>query len=149
MTHHDRGTLSTIFKRWHVETNTEHFNVNVEEMTPTLEDVWKILRLRVTGVVVNLRRMEKYDDCISRMLGQVPPGGNHFIVQLTWLRNTFKQLPQNYNCITLLQHTRAYLLYLVSRTIFANSVDGIFTAFENTEVAGQYAWGAIALAFLF
>ncbi|ERN19209.1 hypothetical protein AMTR_s00061p00190500 [Amborella trichopoda] len=49
MTHHNRGILAIMIERWYVETNTRHFNIDVREMMPTIEDVWKILRLRVTG----------------------------------------------------------------------------------------------------
>ncbi|ERN20338.1 hypothetical protein AMTR_s00066p00195830 [Amborella trichopoda] len=38
MTHHDHDTLSTMIERWRAEANTRHFNVDVEETLPTLED---------------------------------------------------------------------------------------------------------------
>ncbi|ERN11301.1 hypothetical protein AMTR_s00024p00244470 [Amborella trichopoda] len=46
MTHHDHDTLSTIIERWHVETSTGHLNVDIKEMIPTLEDTWRIRRLK-------------------------------------------------------------------------------------------------------
>ncbi|ERN00883.1 hypothetical protein AMTR_s00103p00134680 [Amborella trichopoda] len=121
-------------------------------MMPTLEDVWKILRLRVTSVAVTLRIVDKY--FISCMLGRLPPDGNHSIIQLTWLRTTFKQLSHNPNRITLLRHTLAYLLYLVGHTIFVDSTYGIIPKnylqfFEDIDIVDQYAWGAAALAVLF
>ncbi|ERN10783.1 hypothetical protein AMTR_s00027p00220230 [Amborella trichopoda] len=150
MTHHDRGILSTIIERWPIETNTGHFNIDIREMMPTLEDVWKILRLNVTGVAVTLRRVENYGDYIVHMIGELPPGLSHSIIRLMWLRNTFKRYPHNYNLTTLLQHTCAYLLYLVGCTIFADSTDGTVSTiclqpFEDIETTGQYAWGAVAL----
>ncbi|ERN16289.1 hypothetical protein AMTR_s00063p00188450 [Amborella trichopoda] len=66
----------------------------------------------------------------------------------------FQRLPHNYNRTTLLRYTRTYLLYLVGYTIFANSTDGTVPTiylqrFEDVDVASQYAWSAVALAFLF
>ncbi|ERN16596.1 hypothetical protein AMTR_s00031p00242430 [Amborella trichopoda] len=84
--------MSTIIERWCIETNTGHFNIDVGEMMPTLEDTLKILWSKVTGVAVTLRRVENYGDYIVRIIGHLPPGRNHSIIRLTWLRNTFKQL---------------------------------------------------------
>ncbi|XP_011625493.1 protein MAIN-LIKE 2 [Amborella trichopoda] len=154
MNRHNCGTLSTIIERLHVETNTGHFNVDIVEMMPTLEDRWKVLRLKATGVVVIVRRVENYEEHIVRMIGQLPSGHSHSFIRLTWLRNRFRQIPQNYNRTTLLRYTGAYLFYLVRCTIFADFTDGTVPIiylqfFEDINVAGQYAWSAATLSFLF
>ncbi|ERN13902.1 hypothetical protein AMTR_s00021p00096590 [Amborella trichopoda] len=104
-------------------------------MMRTLGDTWKILRLNVTGVAATLRRVENYEDYVVCMKGQLPPGRSHFMIRLTWLRNTFKRLPHNYNRTTLLRYT------------WNGSYNLQF--FKDIDVVGQYAWGATALAFLF
>ncbi|ERM97355.1 hypothetical protein AMTR_s00073p00177110 [Amborella trichopoda] len=154
MNQHDCVTLSTIIERSRSETNTGHFNVDIGEMMPTLEDTWKIFQLKVTGVAITVRRVENYEEHIVCMIGEVPPGRSNSFIQLTWLRNTFNQIPKNYNRTTLLRYTRAYLLYLVGRTIFADSTNRTVPTiylqlFEDIDVVGQYAWGVAALAFLF
>ncbi|ERN05599.1 hypothetical protein AMTR_s01690p00009650, partial [Amborella trichopoda] len=112
MNQHDRGTLFTIIERWHAETNTWHFNADIGEMMPILEDTWKILRLKVIGVAVTVRRVENYEEHIICMIGQLSPGHSHSFIRRTWWRNTFNQIPENYNRTTLIRYTCAYLLYL-------------------------------------
>ncbi|ERM98785.1 hypothetical protein AMTR_s00093p00053320 [Amborella trichopoda] len=84
----------------------------------------EILWLKVTIVAITLRRVENYGEYIVCMKGQLPPGRSHSFIQLTWLRNTFKRLPQNYNRTTLLRYNHAYLLYLVGCTTFADFTYG-------------------------
>ncbi|ERN00578.1 hypothetical protein AMTR_s00091p00023430 [Amborella trichopoda] len=82
MSHHDRGTLSIMIERCCAEKNTKYFNIDIEVMMLTLEDAWKIIQLRMTSVVVTLRRVEKYEDYIGHMLGQLPPGDEDAIEEL-------------------------------------------------------------------
>ncbi|ERN16293.1 hypothetical protein AMTR_s00063p00195150 [Amborella trichopoda] len=54
MSHHNHGTLAIIVERWRAETNNGHFNINVEDILPTLEDAWSIIWLRVTAALAYL-----------------------------------------------------------------------------------------------
>ncbi|XP_020529868.1 protein MAIN-LIKE 2-like [Amborella trichopoda] len=153
MNQHDRNILSTIIERWRFKTSTGHY-VDIREMMPRLEDTRKILQLKVPGVAVTVRRVENYEKHIVRMIGQLAPSRNHSFIRLTWLRNAFNQIPENYNRTTLLRYTCAYILYLVGCIIVVDSTYGTIPTiylqlFEDIDVAGQYAWGAVALVFLF
>ncbi|ERN09778.1 hypothetical protein AMTR_s00029p00240240 [Amborella trichopoda] len=68
--------------------------------------------------------------------------------------NAERGLPSNASPVEIVKYTRAYLLFLISVTIFANaSVATVPTRylqfFEDIGQASRYTWGATALAYLY
>ncbi|XP_050205444.1 protein MAIN-LIKE 2 [Mercurialis annua] len=150
----DNPLISALVERWRRETNTFHFTVG--EMTVTLQDVALLLGLAIDGKpVIGLT----YTTCSSvceRLLGRAPDSkyASGGMVKLSWLKEFFSNCPVDAPTEVVEQCTRAYLLYLVGSTIFStttgNKVPVMYLPlFENFEEAGNYAWGAAALAFLY
>ncbi|ERN20662.1 hypothetical protein AMTR_s00070p00176680 [Amborella trichopoda] len=141
-------------KRWHSDTNSFHYNIQIGEMTPTLFDVYEILGLVVDGDPVTCRPISDLREFIDINLGIVPIGGNLAIIKHSWLKANFHTLLPDLTHVQVLRYTRAYMLFLISVTIFAySSVATMPTRylqfFEDIEEAGKYAWGAVALAYLY
>ncbi|ERN08896.1 hypothetical protein AMTR_s00015p00220220 [Amborella trichopoda] len=87
-------------------------------------------------------------------LGDCPKGYKLSHLKHTWLRMKFEQLPKRPTKLNLLQHTRAYLFYLVGTAIFADASQGstlisYLQLFQDLDEAKKYVWGASALAFLY
>ncbi|ERN12735.1 hypothetical protein AMTR_s00043p00127230 [Amborella trichopoda] len=122
-------------------------------MTPTLFDVYEILGLGVDGDPVTSRPIKDLQKFIEDNLGIVPDG-NLASMRHTWLKANFRELPPDTTPVQVYRYTGAYLLFLISVTIFADaSVSTVPTRylqfFEDIEGASTYAWGAAALAFLY
>ncbi|XP_020528826.1 protein MAINTENANCE OF MERISTEMS-like isoform X1 [Amborella trichopoda] len=152
VTHIDCSLLRAFIGKWCKVTNTSWLTVG--EMTPTLYDVWHILRILVIGKPVTGIRPKDYKAFIIEFLGNYHIGDKLNRLKHTWLRAKFEQLPKKPTKIKLLQHTRAYLLYLVGTTIFADtSQDSTLTSylqlFGDLDEAEKYAWGATTLTFLY
>ncbi|KAL8499009.1 hypothetical protein ACS0TY_022099 [Phlomoides rotata] len=126
----DRSLISALVERWRKETNT--FHMTIGEVTVSLEDVAYLLGLPIDGKPV------------TGVTGRV---------KLTWLRTMFSSCPKDASSEDVVFHTRAYLLYLVGSTIFStadNQVPAMYLQlFGNFDEAGNYAWGAAALSFLY
>ncbi|KAK6914752.1 Aminotransferase-like, plant mobile domain [Dillenia turbinata] len=88
---------------------------------------------------------------------KVAPNAEHAtggMVKLSWLRSSFSNCPEDANMEVTLQHTRAYILYLMGSTIFStttgNKVPVMYLQFlEDFDTVGNYAWGAAALSYLY
>ncbi|ERN11061.1 protein MAIN-LIKE 2 [Amborella trichopoda] len=122
-------------------------------MTPALFDVYEILGLAVDGDPVTCRPIKDLRKFIKDNLGIVPDG-NLASLRHTWLKANFRELSPDATSIQVYRYTRAYLLFLISVTIFANaSVSTVspryLQFFEDIEGASTYAWGAATLAFLY
>lgn len=149
----DNSLISALVERWRRETNTFHFPVG--EMTITLEDVGLILGLAIDGKpVVGPASSGGPGTVCENLLGKAPDDLNGGMLKLTWLKESFSKCPEDAPIEIVERYTRAYLLYLVGSTIFStttgNKVSIIYLSFfENFDEAGQYAWGAAALAFLY
>ncbi|ERN12279.1 hypothetical protein AMTR_s00034p00240950 [Amborella trichopoda] len=122
-------------------------------MTPTLFDVYEILGLVVDGDPVTCRPIKDMRKFIEDNLGIVPDG-NLARLRHTWLKANFKELLRDAAPVQVYRYTRAYLLFLISVTIFADALVSTVPTrylqfFEDIEGANTYAWGAAALAFLY
>ncbi|ERN00282.1 hypothetical protein AMTR_s00107p00031320 [Amborella trichopoda] len=123
-------------------------------MTPTLFDVYEILGLAVEGKLVTCRPISDLREFIKNNLGIVPTGANLTTIKHSWLKDNFRELPLGATLVEVLRYSRAYLLFIISVTIFADaSVATVPTRylqfFEDIEEARRYAWGATAHAFLY
>ncbi|ERM94436.1 hypothetical protein AMTR_s00010p00258360 [Amborella trichopoda] len=122
-------------------------------MTPTLFDVYEILGLAMDGDPITCRPISDLRKYIEDNLGIVLDG-NLTVLRHTWLKANFRELPRDTTHVEVVRYTRAYLLFLVSVTIFAYaSVSTVPTRylqfFGDIEKAGKSACGATALACLY
>lgn len=148
----DNSLISALVERWRRETNT--FHLPFGEMTITLEDVGLLLGLQIDGKPVIGAASKVPSSVCEKLLGKAPEDLNGGMLKLTWLKECFSKCPEDAATEILEFHTRAYLLYLVGSTIFStttgNKVSVMYLPlFENFDEAGNYAWGAAALAFLY
>jgi len=75
-------------------------------------------------------------------------------VRLEWLRSKFSDISDADSPIYIMCCVRAYLLYLVGCTIFADKSDTrvsimYLPLFENIGSVSSYTWGATALVYLY
>ncbi|XP_062155906.1 protein MAIN-LIKE 2-like [Alnus glutinosa] len=148
----DSALIAALVERWRRETNT--FHLPVGEMAITLEDVALLLGLAIDGEpVIGVTNSTPSLLC-EKLLGRVPEDLTGGMVKLTWLKEFFSQCPKDASSEEIVHRTRAYLLYLVGSTIFStttgNKVPVMYLSlFEDFDKAGEFAWGAAALAFLY
>ncbi|ERN08284.1 hypothetical protein AMTR_s00156p00021000 [Amborella trichopoda] len=101
----DHPLVAANAERWHSETNSFHYNIQIGEMTPAIFDVYKILGLFVDGEPVTCRPINDLRKFIEDNLGIIP--------------------------------------------IEVATVPTRYLQFEDIEQANRYAWGAVALAYLY
>ncbi|KAK6911906.1 Aminotransferase-like, plant mobile domain [Dillenia turbinata] len=150
----DKPLISALVERWRRETNT--FHMTVGEMTITLEDVALILGLGIDGEPVVGVTYATSNTLCEKLLGKAPSAehASGGMVKLSWLRSSFSNCPEDASIEVMLQHTRAYILYLMGSTIFStttgNKVPVMYLQFlEDFDTIGNYAWGAAALSYLY
>ncbi|KAI8559806.1 hypothetical protein RHMOL_Rhmol04G0203200 [Rhododendron molle] len=92
------------------------------------------------------------EGALEWFLGKVPPLHSHGHVNVSWLSKTFLKadiLTQ----VSVEQLTRAFLLYLLGQTLFANKDSSVHTQFfaplQHLEAVWEFDWGAYALATLY
>ncbi|ERN10639.1 hypothetical protein AMTR_s00028p00195620 [Amborella trichopoda] len=107
-------------ERWRSEINTFHFNIHIGEMTSMLFDVYEILRLVVDGNPITCPPINDLRQYMEDHLGIVPDG-NLTNLRHTWLKVNFRELPPDATPIQVYKYTRAYLLFLISVTIFVDA----------------------------
>jgi len=82
-------------ERWRTETHTFHFPLG--ETTITLEDVKLVLGLPIDGEVITGITSGDLVSLCEQLLGFIPPStavkGN--AINLSWLNNTFQELPHH------------------------------------------------------
>ncbi|KAH7565506.1 hypothetical protein JRO89_XS09G0219600 [Xanthoceras sorbifolium] len=159
----NNALISALVERWRRETNT--FHLSNGEITITLDEVARILGLRVDGEAVvrdtttcAATGTTNMEICES-LLGKAPNSDAKEIkggmVKLSWLKENFSECPKDASSDEEVeQRTRAFLLYLVGSTIFATTSGNLvpllyLPLFKDFDKAGKYAWGAAALAFLY
>jgi len=120
----DLGLVLGFMERWHPETNT--FHLPIGEMTITLDDIWSLLHLSITGNFCSTKNL-KYEysvEILMTFLGvdramacEELNQSRGAQVRLSWLRELYDSYCDN----ELWEFdARAYLLHLVGCTIFAN-----------------------------
>ncbi|XP_006842489.2 pentatricopeptide repeat-containing protein At1g06710, mitochondrial [Amborella trichopoda] len=118
-------------------------------MTPTLFDVYEILGLVVDGDPITYYPISDLREFIENNLGIVPTRGNVAVIKYSWLKANFRTLLPEVP-----RYTRAYLLFLISVTIFTDPLQATVSIrylqfLEHIVEVGRNAWGAAALAYLY
>ena len=150
--------MCAFVERWHPETNS--FHLPLGELTITLDDVSNLLHLPIIGqfyTYLSLDAAAATDLLVDSL--RVERGvaaaetrhcrGGH--VRLSWLREMYEDACSRRQWTVA---ARAYLLYLVGCTIFANksatsvsvSYLGLFVDLRHT---GGYSWAAAALTHMY
>ncbi|KAM7474205.1 hypothetical protein LguiB_021448 [Lonicera macranthoides] len=156
----EKTLVSAFIERWHPETNT--FHLPFGEMTITLDDVCQILGVPVIGTCVHVGG-KKFTSAIGVTLLEMYLGvstdeamkeTNTCSVRLEWLKTMFKGTPQESESSHLDQCARAYLLYLLRCTIFADKTGNrvsisYLECLKDLDAIRGYAWGMAILAYLF
>lgn len=151
----DLAALIALVERWQDTTHTFHFRWG--EVTFTPRDLFVLTGVECSGEpltlnaalkYINLRRRITY---YERMLGFVPTqsGGNIRLTEILahWERRRPQTALEGHQC------ARAFILYLVGTTLYANSGGTISVAFvpilaRLSELPGM-DWGTPALGFLY
>jgi len=154
----DLGLVLGFVERWHPETNT--FHLPIGEMTITLDDVWSLLHLSISGNFCSTKNLE-YEDSVEilttllgvdRAMACVELNQSRGAqVRLSWLREWYDNYCENelWEFVA-----RAYLLHLVGCTIFANkSTTYVRThyleLFRDLSTCRRYGWRVAALVHLY
>ena len=157
----NRNLICAFVERWHPETNT--FHMPFGDMTITLEDVYCITGLPLTGLPVAYDEYtdESAAELVERLLGvssqeaEIALGGaNGKMLKLGWLCDQFSgdvtsDDPDVAHCAA-----RAYLLYILGCTLFGDKTGTkvnvcYLRLLEDASSVQEYAWGAATLAFLY
>ncbi|XP_028090320.1 protein MAIN-LIKE 1-like [Camellia sinensis] len=159
--HGNRVAISAFVERWHLETNT--FHMLDGEIIIMLDDMKTILSIPVTGKALSCSKLTRYEaaELVSSTL-EVPVN-DAFVelvqscgqfVKLEWLRIRFHEVKDTDDANFIKYAARAYLLYLLGCTFFTNESRTQVPVADlhmltDIDVIGLYAWGAVALAFLY
>ncbi|XP_028123334.1 protein MAIN-LIKE 1-like [Camellia sinensis] len=146
---------------WQPETNT--FHLPFGEMSPTLDDVSVILGIPVIGKPVSCKKLSNVNaaNLLVEALGVIIDEANVALkvaqgqsIKVESLRQRFGSVSNADNDNTIDCAARAYLLYLLGCTLFANKtgtrVPVVYLSFlMDLRSVVSYAWDAAALAFLY
>ncbi|KAL7208659.1 hypothetical protein ACSBR1_030405 [Camellia fascicularis] len=132
-------------------------------MSQTLDDVSVILGIPVIGKSVSCKKLSNVDaaNLLVEALGVTIDEANVALkvargqsIKVKWLRQRFGSVSDADNDNTIECAARAYLLYLLDCTLFADKtgtrVPVVYLSFlMDLRSVPSYAWGAAALAFLY
>ena len=160
----DIRLITALIERWRPETNT--FHLPCGEMTITLEDVYMILGLPVTGRPLTHSELERPKEWFMKNW-EDPYMSEQERREFYKDGLHFKQLRNRYGAradtrdmdaaqieVQCRVHTRAYMLFIIGGVLFpSSSRDTVHPRYmqllmEDSEIRG-YAWGAAVLAHLY
>ncbi|CAI0459960.1 unnamed protein product [Linum tenue] len=89
-----------------------------------------------------------------RLLGRAPTNLGDGVIRISWLRETFDQLPPSASPDTTEQFARAYALSLLGGVLFPDRSGGsihlqYLLLVEDWRRAGRFAWGAAVLSHMY
>ena len=111
----DRAMITVLVERWRQETHT--FHLPLGEATITLLDIVVPSRLPFEGHAVFTvgSQLHSWQDKVERVFGQRPLGSRGSALRVTWLIETFRELPVDADEVTIERHAKAYLFDLIGR----------------------------------
>ncbi|XP_028101718.1 protein MAIN-LIKE 1-like [Camellia sinensis] len=158
---HERGTLKCLNHGFKV--SEWSFNLKENEQSKFHDDVSVILVIPVIGKSVSYKKLSNVDaaNLLVETLGVIVDEANVGLkvaqgqsIKVEWLRQRFGSVSDADNDNTIECATRAYLLYFLGCTLFANKtgtcIPVVYLSFlMDLRSVASYAWGAAALAFLY
>ncbi|KAL6636866.1 hypothetical protein ACP70R_024438 [Stipagrostis hirtigluma subsp. patula] len=148
----DHALLNALVERWRRETQT--FHLRFGEMTVLLKDVAILTGLRVHGAPVTGPTDCKWEQLCLQLLGQEPPQIKGGSINIAWLHDTFKNLPEGANQSDIEYAARAYILYQIGCSLFPDPSGTrvhlrYLALLRDFDASGEMAWGAAVLAHLY
>ncbi|KAI8571874.1 hypothetical protein RHMOL_Rhmol01G0153700 [Rhododendron molle] len=148
----DWSLMTSLVERWWDTTNTFHLP-SAGDMTITPSDFSLLIGLRVGGASLRVDpRLWERIGALEWFLGKVPPLHSKGHIDIAWLSKTYMKadiLTQ----VSVEQLTRAFLLYLLGQTLFANMDSSVHTQFlaplQHLGAIREFDWGSSALATLY
>ncbi|CAN6309217.1 unnamed protein product [Urochloa humidicola] len=148
----DHALLNALVERWHRETQT--FHLRFGEITVLLKDVAILTGLRVHGAPVTGPTNCNWEQLCAQLLGQEPPQIKGGSINIAWLLDTFKTLPEDANQSDVEYAARAYILYQIGCSLFPDPSGTrvhlkYLALLRDFDASGEMAWGAAVLAHLY
>ncbi|CAN1807867.1 Serine/threonine-protein phosphatase 7 long form homolog [Linum perenne] len=153
----DHDLITALVERWRLETHT--FHMPEGECTLSLQDVNIISGLRIDGgVVTSWTASNSWIKMIADFLGpRLKAGSAHMKgsqLKLTWLTQTFNELPPHPTPLDIERYARAYMLCLIGGFLFPNKSTRYvhlmwLPLLANFNNAATLSWGLACLAWLY
>ncbi|XP_004981664.1 serine/threonine-protein phosphatase 7 long form homolog isoform X1 [Setaria italica] len=148
----DHALLNALVERWRRETQT--FHLRFGEITVLLKDVAILTGLRVHGAPVTGPTNCNWEQLCTQLLGQEPPQIKGGSINIAWLHDTFKTLPEGANQSDVEYAARAYILYQIGCSLFPDPSGTrvhlrYLALLRDFDASGEMAWGAAVLAHLY
>ncbi|KAJ4951925.1 hypothetical protein NE237_028757 [Protea cynaroides] len=150
----NRQHLSALMERWWADTNTFHFPQLEMGITPS--EFCFYTGLRVGGKPMPWNKHFGPDDLaeVAFLLNREPDAVTSYMnVPCSWLLDNFGNIDLRVAPELVESTVRAFLLYLLGQTLFSNANGfvnlSLLIPLRNLETAGEYDWGAAAMAYLF
>ncbi|RLN40866.1 hypothetical protein C2845_PM01G27330 [Panicum miliaceum] len=148
----DHALLNALVERWRRETQT--FHLRFGEITVLLKDVAILTGLRVHGAPVTGPANCNWEQLCTQLLGQEPPQIKGGSINIAWLHDTFKTLPEGANQSDVEYAARAYILYQIGCSLFPDPSGTrvhlrYLALLRDFDASGEMAWGAAVLAHLY
>jgi len=146
--------VTALVERWRSETHT--FHLPIGETTITLEDVALQLGLPIDGEPITGVMSGELVSFCQDLLGTTPPEnvvlGN--TIKLSWLNNTFQQLPEGATNDVVAQYARAHILSLIGSMLMPDTSTSrvhlmYLLLLANLNNASNFSWGSAVLASLY
>ncbi|KAH1225987.1 Protein MAIN-LIKE 1 [Glycine max] len=142
--HWRSGSYIAFVKRWHKETS--NFHLSVGELTITLDDVASLLHLLIIGAFHSFEPLHM-DEAVIMLVELVEVPDEE-------ARAETAQYQRRCEARHWIVAAHAYLLHLVSCTLFANKsathVHVVYLdAFLDLDQSGTYAWGVVSLVHMY
>ena len=144
--------ITALVDRWRPETHTFHFFGG--EVSVTLQDVTMISGLPIKGEPICFSTdSEGWHETMVGLIGKEPGvQGKSAGASYHWIAENFSKYPDDVDDETVQQYCRAYLWYVVSRTLFSDGT-GVNASFMWLKLFAGWehglSWGTTALAYLY
>lgn len=144
--------ITALVDRWRPETHS--FHLPCGEMTVTLQDVSMILALPIRGQPLCFSTDPKgWRESMKALIGCAPVvPGMVAGAPYTWISLRYKRCPEHASEEEEQQYARAYVWYVISRTLFADSSGNNAPWMWLKALTGwdtKISWGSAALAYLY
>uniref|UniRef100_A0ACD5Z6R4 Uncharacterized protein n=1 Tax=Avena sativa TaxID=4498 RepID=A0ACD5Z6R4_AVESA len=144
--------ITTLVDRWRPLTHI--FHLPCGEMTVTLQEISMIFALPIKGQPVCMSSdSDNWREVMIGLIGKAPTQEKMSAdATYKWIQENFKKCPEDADEEVIQMYARAYLWYVISRTLFSDGTGRITTFMWLTlfaEWGYMHSWGLAALAYLY